>query len=167
VYIHCTILLYFHRVTPYKQGENYPGGAYPNQAPAADGLEKWTKQDRTLVDTDVVLWHCFGVHHVPRCVELLRYAYCYYEIKRLRCCCCRISKQCCSVFRCDVKSFALSYTGCTSAYYVLVEVFHDVHVQRCAQVHHVCTVQQYYDDLAPNCVHLCVLEIVVTLVYFL
>eukprot|EP00953_Heterococcus_sp_UTEX-ZZ885_P015560 8759-Heterococcus_DN1.PRE.2 len=126
-------------VTPYKQGENYPGGAYPNQAPAADGLEKWTKQDRTLVDTDVVLWHCFGVHHVPRC----------------------------NMTSSASLTMCIKYTACTSAYYVLLEVVHDVHVQRCAQVHHVCTVQQYYDDLAPNCVHLCVLEIVVTLVYFL
>ncbi|KAG5190137.1 hypothetical protein JKP88DRAFT_352796 [Tribonema minus] len=53
-------------VTPYTVGQNYPGGAYPNQAPRPDGLEKWTKADRPLVNEDVVLWHCFGVHHVPR-----------------------------------------------------------------------------------------------------
>jgi Copper amine oxidase, enzyme domain len=36
------------------------------QAPREDGLVKWTKRDRRLVDEDVVLWHIFAAHHVPR-----------------------------------------------------------------------------------------------------
>ena len=30
------------------------------------GLEEWTKKDRDLENKDVVLWHVFGVTHIPR-----------------------------------------------------------------------------------------------------
>ena len=29
------------------------------------GLPTWTAQDRPIVDTDIVLWHSFGVTHIP------------------------------------------------------------------------------------------------------
>ena len=53
-------------VTPYSPAERRPAGEYPNQHPGGDGLPRWTAADRSLVDTDVVLWHTFGVTHVPR-----------------------------------------------------------------------------------------------------
>ena len=31
-----------------------------------DGLAKWTKQDRPIENTDVVLWYTFGHTHIPR-----------------------------------------------------------------------------------------------------
>ncbi len=53
-------------VTPYRPGERYPGGEYPNQHPGGEGLPRWTEADRSLVDEDVVLWYVFGAHHFPR-----------------------------------------------------------------------------------------------------
>jgi len=62
-------------VTPHADGERYPAGEFPSQQlpaddPTADGVDAglatWTAADRSLVDTDVVLWHAFGVTHVPR-----------------------------------------------------------------------------------------------------
>ena len=29
-------------------------------------LAVWIAQDRVLENADVVLWHCFGVAHIPR-----------------------------------------------------------------------------------------------------
>ena len=42
------------------------GGDYPNQHRGGAGLPEWTAQDRPIVDTDIVLWHTFGVTHIPR-----------------------------------------------------------------------------------------------------
>jgi primary-amine oxidase len=53
-------------VTPYAPDEKRAAGDYPNQHVGGDGLPAWTAADRSLVDTDVVLWHSFGVTHVPR-----------------------------------------------------------------------------------------------------
>ncbi len=53
-------------VTPFVEDERRAAGDYPNQHRGGDGLPAWTAQDRPLVDTDVVLWHTFGVTHVPR-----------------------------------------------------------------------------------------------------
>jgi primary-amine oxidase len=53
-------------VTPYAPEERRPAGEYPNQHDGGDGLPAWTAADRDLTDTDVVLWYCFGVTHVPR-----------------------------------------------------------------------------------------------------
>jgi primary-amine oxidase len=53
-------------VTPHCDDERRPAGDYPNQHPGGEGLPAWTAGDRSLVDTDVVLWHTFGVTHVPR-----------------------------------------------------------------------------------------------------
>ena len=33
---------------------------------AAGGVADFVKQDRSLENTDLVLWHVFGVHHQPR-----------------------------------------------------------------------------------------------------
>ncbi|EEF51936.1 copper methylamine oxidase isoform X2 [Ricinus communis] len=54
-------------VTPYARDEMFPGGEFPNQNPrVAEGLSTWVKQNRSLEETDVVLWYVFGITHVPR-----------------------------------------------------------------------------------------------------
>ncbi len=53
-------------VTPYRADERRAAGDYPNQHAGGDGLPRWTAADRDIAGTDVVLWHTFGVTHVPR-----------------------------------------------------------------------------------------------------
>ena len=53
-------------VTAYHPDEIYAAGRYPNQSSGGDGLPAWTASDRGLVDTDIVVWHSFGLHHIPR-----------------------------------------------------------------------------------------------------
>jgi len=53
-------------VTPYSPDERRAAGDYPNQHAGGDGLPKWTAADRSVVDTDIVVWYTFGVTHVPR-----------------------------------------------------------------------------------------------------
>ena len=53
-------------VTPFAEDERRAAGDYPNQHAGGAGLPAWTAQDRAIVDTDVVLWHSFGVTHIPR-----------------------------------------------------------------------------------------------------
>ncbi|CAI9283818.1 unnamed protein product [Lactuca saligna] len=54
-------------VTPYALDENFPGGEFPNQNPrVGEGLASWVKQNRSLEETDIVLWYVFGITHVPR-----------------------------------------------------------------------------------------------------
>jgi primary-amine oxidase len=53
-------------VTPYHPDERFPAGDYPNQHPGGAGLPTWTKADRPIEDTDVVLWYTVGSHHITR-----------------------------------------------------------------------------------------------------
>ena len=53
-------------VTPYAPDERRAAGDHPNQSSGSDGLATWTARNRSLVDTDVVLWYSFGVTHVAR-----------------------------------------------------------------------------------------------------
>jgi primary-amine oxidase len=53
-------------VTPYDARERRAAGDYVNQHEGGDGLARWTAQDRSLVDADVVLWYTFGVTHFVR-----------------------------------------------------------------------------------------------------
>lgn len=53
-------------VTPYHPAEKFPTGNYPNQHPGDEGLPQWTRADRSIVNTDVVVWYVFGHHHIPR-----------------------------------------------------------------------------------------------------
>ena len=53
-------------VTPYHPEERRAAGDYPNQHAGGDGLPKWTVEDRSIVDRDIVVWHTFGITHVPR-----------------------------------------------------------------------------------------------------
>jgi primary-amine oxidase len=53
-------------VTPYRREERYAAGDYINQNPGGEGLAKWTLADRSVEDTDVVVWYTLGVTHIPR-----------------------------------------------------------------------------------------------------
>jgi primary-amine oxidase len=53
-------------VTPYRADERWPCGDFPNLSADDPGLPRWTAQDRPIADTDVVLWHVFGLHHITR-----------------------------------------------------------------------------------------------------
>ena len=53
-------------VTPYDEKELFAAGDYPNQSQGGDGLIKWTQQNRSVKDTDIVLWYTMGHTHIPR-----------------------------------------------------------------------------------------------------
>jgi primary-amine oxidase len=53
-------------VTPFDEDERRAAGDFPNLHPGGAGLPAWTAGDRRLVDTDIVVWHTFGVTHVAR-----------------------------------------------------------------------------------------------------
>jgi primary-amine oxidase len=53
-------------VTPYMPGEMNAAGDYINTAPPGQGLPLWTSANRTIADTDVVVWYTMGITHVPR-----------------------------------------------------------------------------------------------------
>ena len=53
-------------VTPFAADERWPCGEFVNQSESDEGLPVWTAADRSVEDTDLVLWHVFGIHHVPR-----------------------------------------------------------------------------------------------------
>jgi primary-amine oxidase len=53
-------------VTPFDPEERRAAGDYPNQHHGHAGLPTWTAEDRPIVGTDIVLWHSFGVTHIPR-----------------------------------------------------------------------------------------------------
>jgi primary-amine oxidase len=53
-------------VTPYRDGERYAGGDYPTLSTAGQGLPAWTKANRAIERTDIVLWHTIGMHHMVR-----------------------------------------------------------------------------------------------------
>ncbi|MGF1595675.1 MAG: primary-amine oxidase [Acidimicrobiales bacterium] len=52
-------------VTPYDPSENHPAGDYPNQHPGGAGLPEWTKANRSVTDTDIVVWYVMGHNHLP------------------------------------------------------------------------------------------------------
>jgi primary-amine oxidase len=53
-------------VTPNDPGERWPAGEFVNQSVADTGLGEWTKANRSIDNTDVVLWYVFGLHHITR-----------------------------------------------------------------------------------------------------
>jgi primary-amine oxidase len=53
-------------VTPYDPRERYAAGEYPNQHAGGAGLPAYTAANRSITNTDVVVWYTFGAHHVVR-----------------------------------------------------------------------------------------------------
>ncbi|MGK5114107.1 primary-amine oxidase [Geodermatophilus sp. CPCC 205506] len=53
-------------VTAYDPAERYAAGDFVNQHKGGAGLPEYTAADRDLDGTDVVVWHTFGLTHVPR-----------------------------------------------------------------------------------------------------
>jgi primary-amine oxidase len=53
-------------VTPYSPDEMYATGKYPNQNPTDAGLPMFTRANRSIEDTDVVVWYTLGHNHIPR-----------------------------------------------------------------------------------------------------
>ncbi|MFF1574503.1 primary-amine oxidase [Leifsonia sp. NPDC058292] len=52
--------------TAFDQAERFPAGDYPNAHAGGAGLPAWTAADRSLEESDIVLWHVFGPTHIPR-----------------------------------------------------------------------------------------------------
>ena len=53
-------------VTPYREDERWPCGDFPNLSERDTGLPAWTARNRSIENTDVVLWYVFGIHHITR-----------------------------------------------------------------------------------------------------
>lgn len=55
-------------VTRHHDSEMWPAGDYPTQSKddLGNGMSAWIADDENLVDTDVVLWYVFGIHHITR-----------------------------------------------------------------------------------------------------
>ena len=53
-------------VTRYDDAERHPSGRYPYGQPETVGLPQWCEADRSLEDSDVVLWYTVGTTHFVR-----------------------------------------------------------------------------------------------------
>jgi len=53
-------------VTPYDPTERYASGVYVLGSKGEDSLPQWVKQNRNIMNTDIVAWYTMGFHHVPR-----------------------------------------------------------------------------------------------------
>lgn len=53
-------------VTPTVQSERYAAGDYPTQKNAGQGLPRYTADNRSITETDVTVWHSFGLTHDVR-----------------------------------------------------------------------------------------------------
>ncbi|MDQ4076527.1 MAG: tyramine oxidase, partial [Chloroflexota bacterium] len=53
-------------VTPYRADELYAAGEYPTQSQGDTGLSQWTEADRSIYNTDIVLWYTMGMTHITR-----------------------------------------------------------------------------------------------------
>ncbi len=53
-------------VTPYDPTERYASGVYVMGSKGEDSLPNWVKQNRNIMNTDIVAWYTVGFHHVPR-----------------------------------------------------------------------------------------------------
>jgi Cu2+-containing amine oxidase len=51
---------------PNSPEERYPAGDYPNQHAGGAGLPAWTQANRSIEDTDVVVWYTMNSHYIPR-----------------------------------------------------------------------------------------------------
>jgi primary-amine oxidase len=53
-------------VTAFDPEERYPAGEYMNHSDGSGGIVDFVAQDRPIEAADIVLWHVFGLHHLPR-----------------------------------------------------------------------------------------------------
>ncbi|MBJ7351439.1 MAG: primary-amine oxidase [Rhodococcus sp.] len=53
-------------VTPNSPDERWPSGEFVNQSGVDHGLPEWTEKNRSIENTDVVVWYTFGIHHITR-----------------------------------------------------------------------------------------------------
>lgn len=53
-------------VTPYAPEERYPAGEFVNHSDGNDGVHAYAAQARAVDNCDIVVWHVFGLHHLPR-----------------------------------------------------------------------------------------------------
>jgi len=53
-------------VTPQRDEERYSAGTYSFIGEPGDGLPRWTRANRSVLDRDVVLWYTMGITHIPR-----------------------------------------------------------------------------------------------------
>jgi primary-amine oxidase len=53
-------------VTPHTPDQQYAAGEFQSLARENDGLPTWSAANRSLRDTDVVLWYTLGITHIPR-----------------------------------------------------------------------------------------------------
>ncbi|MFT4052063.1 MAG: primary-amine oxidase [Microbacterium sp.] len=55
-------------VTRHHDDQLWPAGDYPTQSAddLGNGMTAWISDDESLVDTDIVLWYVFGIHHITR-----------------------------------------------------------------------------------------------------
>ncbi len=53
-------------VTAFDPEERYPAGEYMNHSSGRGGLTDFVAQDRCIENADIVVWHVFGLHHLPR-----------------------------------------------------------------------------------------------------
>jgi primary-amine oxidase len=53
-------------VTPYDENEKWPAGELVVQSMDDKGMGTWVKQERSVDNTDIVLWYVFGIHHITR-----------------------------------------------------------------------------------------------------
>jgi primary-amine oxidase len=52
--------------TAYDRDERWPAGRYPNAHEGGAGLPAYAADDRSIDGEDLVLWHTFGLTHIPR-----------------------------------------------------------------------------------------------------
>lgn len=53
-------------VTPNSPDERWPAGEFVNQSARDTGIGAWIRANRSIENTDVVLWYVFGIHHITR-----------------------------------------------------------------------------------------------------
>jgi primary-amine oxidase len=53
-------------ITSFDPDERYPAGDYVNHSDGSGGLADFVAKDRPIEATEIVLWHVFGLHHLPR-----------------------------------------------------------------------------------------------------
>ena len=70
-------------VTPYHPEETAASGPYPNQHAGGAGLPEYTAANRSIENTDVVVWYTFGYHHIPRTEDwpVSPVSYCGFTLK--------------------------------------------------------------------------------------